>query len=85
MLLQVNRFNAEAVPALSDPQWASATVGDYVARRGYGRDFLEHYLIPMSGAVWSTPPDRMLEFPVRTLIQFFQNHGTERRYIQPPV
>lgn len=27
MLLQVNRFNAEAVAALSDPQWASITVG----------------------------------------------------------
>lgn len=84
MLLQVNRFNAEAVPALSDPQWASATVGDYVARRGYGRDFLEHYLIPMSGAVWSTPPDRMLEFPVRTLIQFFQNHGFLGLHTQHP-
>ncbi len=84
MLLQVNRFNAEAVPALSDPQWATVTVGDYVARRGYGRDFLEHYLIPMSGAVWSTPPDRMLEFPARTLIQFFHNHGFLGLHTQHP-
>jgi predicted NAD/FAD-binding protein len=84
MLLQVNRFNAEAVAALSDPQWASITVGDYVERRGYGRDFLEHYLIPMSGAVWSTPPDRMLEFPARTLIQFFHNHGFLGLHTQHP-
>lgn len=84
MLLQVNRFNAEAVPALSDPRWASVTVGEYVSQRGYGRDFLEYYLIPMSGAVWSTPPDRMLEFPARTLIQFFHNHGFLGLHTQHP-
>ena len=84
MLMQVNRFNAEAVPALSDPRWASVTVGDYVEQRGYGRDFLEYYLIPMSGAVWSTPRDRMLEFPARTLIQFFHNHGFLGLHTQHP-
>jgi len=84
MLLQVNRFNAEAVPALSDPRWATVTVGDYVRQRGYGDDFLEYYLIPMSGAVWSTPPDRMVEFPARTLIQFFHNHGFLGLHTQHP-
>ena len=33
------------------------------------------YLIPMSSAVWSTPMEKMLEFPVVTLIRFFKNHG----------
>ena len=84
MLMQVNRFNAEAVPALSDPRWASVTVGEYVEQRGYGPDFLEYYLIPMSGAVWSTPRDRMLEFPARTLIQFFHNHGFLGLHTQHP-
>jgi uncharacterized protein len=43
--------------------------------RGYGGDFLDLYLVQMSGAVWSTPPDRMLGFPARTLLRFFHNHG----------
>ncbi len=75
MLQQTNRFNEEAVPALDDPQWAGVTLGDYVRRRGYGDDFLNWYLVPMSGAVWSTPPDLMLEFPATTLLRFFHNHG----------
>jgi predicted NAD/FAD-binding protein len=33
------------------------------------------YLIPMSSAVWSTPMDKMLDFPAQTLIRFFYNHG----------
>ena len=38
-------------------------------------DMLWKYLIPMSAAVWSTPMDKMLEFPVKTLVRFFYNHG----------
>jgi predicted NAD/FAD-binding protein len=75
MLLTIARFNREAVEALSDPAWAGLTLGDYVSRRGYSDDFLSFYLVPMSSAVWSTPPDKMLAFPVTTLLRFFHNHG----------
>jgi predicted NAD/FAD-binding protein len=75
MLLQIDRFNREAVAALDDPAWAGVTLSDYVRRRGYGDDFLQLYLVPMSSAVWSTPPDRMLAFPATTLLRFFHNHG----------
>lgn len=75
MLRQVDRFNREAVAALEDPAVDTQTLADYVAHRGYGRDFLDLYLVPMSSAVWSTPPDKMLRFPARTLLRFFHNHG----------
>jgi predicted NAD/FAD-binding protein len=75
MLWQVDRFNREARAALDDPAIESLTLADYVRARGYGRDFLDLYLVPMSSAVWSTPPDRMLAFPARTLLRFFHNHG----------
>jgi len=75
MLLAVDRFNREAVAALDDPAWAGVTLGDYVRRRGYGGDFIDLYLGPMSSAVWSTPPDKMLAFPATTLLRFFHNHG----------
>ena len=75
MLFAVDRFNREAVAALSDPAWTGVTLGDYVRRRGYGDDFFNLYLVPMSSAVWSTPPDKMLGFPAATLLRFFHNHG----------
>lgn len=84
MLWQVRRFNEEAVEALSDPRWAGVSLGDYVAARGYGPDFLDLYLVPMSAAVWSTPRDKMLEFPATTLIRFFHNHGFLGLHTQHP-
>ena len=74
-LSQLNRFNREAVAALDEEEWQALTLEEYVNRRGYGQDFLERYLVPMSSAVWSTPPEKMLNFPAVTLLRFWHNHG----------
>ena len=83
MLAAVSRFNREAIAslALSESNGPEAsllqneTLGDYVQRRGYGEDFFNLYLVPMSSAVWSTPPELMLGFPATSLLRFFHNHG----------
>lgn len=75
MLAAVNRFNREALAALDDPATARISLGDYVRLRRYGDDFYQLYLVPMSSAVWSTPPDKMFSFPAATLLRFFFNHG----------
>ena len=75
LLLKINRFNSEAVAALDDPTLARMTLREYAAARDYGDDFLNLYIIPMGSAVWSTPPELMLEFPALSLIRFWHNHG----------
>ncbi|BET68508.1 FAD-dependent oxidoreductase [Opitutales bacterium ASA1] len=75
MLRAIDRFNREAVAALDDPATGRETLAEYVGRRDYGDDFLRLYLVPMSSAVWSTPPEQMLKFPATTLLRFFHNHG----------
>ena len=75
MLSKIARFNEEAAAVLDDPMFQEHTLGRFVQEQGYGRDFLDQYLVPMASAVWSTPPDLMMEFPVVTLIRFFHNHG----------
>ena len=75
MLLSINRFNDEAPEILDDPDYDGVSILDFVEERGFGKDFFLKYLVPMSGAVWSTPPKKMGEFPAKTLIRFFYNHG----------
>jgi predicted NAD/FAD-binding protein len=75
LLRAINRFNRDALAALEDPESRDLTLGDYVRRHGYGEDFFNLYLVPMSSAVWSTPPELMLAFPATTLLRFFHNHG----------
>src|SRR6185436_10611274 len=47
MLMAINRFNQEAVPALDDPRFADLTLREYVDARGYGDDMFNLYLAPM--------------------------------------
>ena len=75
MLIQINRFNSEAVSALEAVDSVDITLREYVKQRHYGDDFLNLYLVPMAGAVWSSSPERMLEFPASTLLRFWHNHG----------
>jgi predicted NAD/FAD-binding protein len=84
MVMQINRFNQEAIEALTAPPFQHYTLGEYVRARNYGDDFLNFYLVPMSSAVWSTPPELMLEFPAVTLLRFFHNHGFLGLHTQHP-
>ncbi len=84
LLSEIGRFNRTALEVLGDPRFAGMTLAQYARQRGYSADFLNFYLVPMSSAVWSTPPDVMLEFPVATLVQFFKNHGFLGLYTQHP-
>ncbi len=75
MLLEMSRFNQESLEVLEGEKYLSYSLKDYVRGKGYSDNFFYKFLVPISSAVWSTPPDLMLEFPAVTLVRFFKNHG----------
>jgi predicted NAD/FAD-binding protein len=75
LLSEILRFNREAPRLLRSPEAASMTLGEFLAAGRYSQVFIDRYLIPMGGAVWSMAPDAMPGFPALTLIRFMQNHG----------
>jgi predicted NAD/FAD-binding protein len=74
MLRDILRFNREA-PAVLDTADHSTTLMDYLQRRGYGRAFVENYVIPMGAAIWSAEPRLIEIMPVQYFVRFFKNHG----------
>jgi len=75
LLLQIQRFYREAEEVLSDDTFSEYSIGDYIASRKYSTEFVQQYMVPMGSALWSTPPDTTLQYPVRTLVNFLKNHG----------
>jgi uncharacterized protein len=75
LVWEILRFFRDARQGLDSPADLECTVREFARRYRLGNDFLELYLLPMSSAVWSTDPSRMLDFPALSLIRFFQNHG----------
>lgn len=74
MLMDILRFNREA-PALLDNPSNPITLGDYLDRNGYSKEFAEHYIVPMGAAIWSATPGGMRAVPAVFFIRFFSNHG----------
>ena len=73
MVRDLLRFYREA-PALLASTDAGPSLGDYLARRGYGRAFRDLHLVPMASALWSAPAATVLEFPARYLAEFMAHH-----------
>lgn len=74
MIGDILRFNREA-PRLLEGVDDDLELGDYLARAAYSPAFIEHYIVPMGAAIWSTDPQAMLSFPARNFVEFFANHG----------
>lgn len=74
MLRDILRFNREA-PSLLLGEDPAITLHEYLTREGYGREFIERYMIPMAAAIWSAKPDVMGSIPARYFVRFFKNHG----------
>ena len=74
MIKDILRFNKEA-PALLNEAEADMPFGEYLKSNHYGKNFIQHYVIPMGSAIWSASPEQMFAFPAKFFIRFFHNHG----------
>lgn len=72
MLRDLMRFKSKAAVAAQAPEM---TVIDLIMALRLGKWFQNYYLLPLSGAIWSTPLDEIMKFPAQALIRFFHNHG----------
>ena len=74
-LLQLNRFNKTCIEVMEDERYHQMSIFAYLRRKGYHEDLLHWYILPMSSALWSTPPETTAKFPALALVRFFKNHG----------
>jgi predicted NAD/FAD-binding protein len=73
MIKDILRFNRRAPELLRSD--GAESLGEYLRRESYSRYFVDHYIIPMGAAIWSSRPIDMLHFPARFFVEFFANHG----------
>ena len=72
MVWDINRFNTIGLTVADDE---SLTIGQFLQKLKTGDWFRDYYLLPLSGAIWSTPTEKILDFPAYAMLQFFKNHA----------
>ncbi|MFB1016918.1 MAG: FAD-dependent oxidoreductase [Burkholderiaceae bacterium] len=75
MLFDTMRFNKLANRMVGQPLDTSQSLGDFLTVHHFSKPFIDWYLLPMLGSIWSCPTQQMLAFPIATLVQFCHNHG----------
>lgn len=68
------KFNDLAREELLAGKIDDVSLGSWLRKQGFDQDFLDNYILPMGGAIWSTPEAEMLDYPARSFFQFFENH-----------
>jgi predicted NAD/FAD-binding protein len=74
LMLEIVRFMRSGASAVRDDE----SLAQFVARNRYSRAFRDHFLLPLTAALWSTAPDATLDFPAAHAVRFFENHGMLR-------
>jgi predicted NAD/FAD-binding protein len=72
MLADIDRFRRMAGDL--DPQ-PGETIGNFVRRHRFGDGFVEDYLFPMTGAIWSAANSTIAVYPAASILTFMGNHG----------
>lgn len=89
-------FNDLVRAELAAGMIGEVSLGSWLDRHGFDDRFRENYILPMAGAIWSTPERGVLDFPATSFFQFFDNHrlmhserpqwrtvtGGSRRYVE---
>jgi hypothetical protein len=72
MIRDLMRFNANAESIATD---STLTLGQLMDQMAMGQWFRDYYITPISGAIWSTPKEEIMDFPAQALVSFFRNHA----------
>jgi len=73
MIADIMRFNRSADKLLASPP--DKSMGEFLDENGFSGPMVEDYLLPMAGAIWSSEPGMMRQFPASQFGRFFMNHG----------
>lgn len=75
MLIDILDLNKNAASLVDyyekNPQ---LTLNDLFLKQNYSKALKDLYVVPMAAAIWSTPAEKILNFPAGTFLRFCLNH-----------
>jgi predicted NAD/FAD-binding protein len=74
MLADIARFYTHAASMLDSPDIAGMTLGEFLKRHAYSDALVDHHILPMCAAIWSSSTEQIRAFPMQAFVRFFSSH-----------
>tara|TARA_Y100000996_G_scaffold406968_1_gene384003 strand:- start:2344 stop:3594 length:1251 start_codon:yes stop_codon:yes gene_type:complete len=55
--------------------YKNITLGEFFEKKKLSNYFINYHIIPMASAIWSMPPNKVKQMPLKFFVIFFKNHG----------
>jgi predicted NAD/FAD-binding protein len=75
MFREIRRFYKTSNQLLKSNQNLDYTTNKFLIKYEFNQIFINEHFLPMCGAIWSIPFERVLNIPISTILIFFKNHG----------
>lgn len=76
LIFEIVRFNKLSKQYYHQQDFSgNETLGEFLDRNGFSDHFSQHYILPMTAAIWSTSLTQARAFPLAFFVQFFFHHG----------
>lgn len=69
------RFYRHAEALIGSPEIEGVSLGAFVDRHGYSPMMIEHHILPMCAAIWSSSANDIRAFPMQAFVRFFSSHN----------
>jgi predicted NAD/FAD-binding protein len=76
------RFKNNAITFL-DQTSKQQTLGEFLTSNKFSQAFIKYYILPMGAAIWSSSIEQINDYPARSFLTFFQNHGLLNLKVRP--
>ncbi|MEM8843859.1 MAG: FAD-dependent oxidoreductase [Pseudomonadota bacterium] len=70
----VIRFNKIAKRLLAEDKLV-LSLGEFLDEYKFSQAFINYYILPMGAAIWSTSLTDIRDYPAKSFLSFFNNHG----------
>jgi predicted NAD/FAD-binding protein len=74
-IFEIKRFLLQTRQDYYEDRLEDLTLGEYINKLNYSDHLIHKFAIPWAAAIWSSTDLKMLEFPMKTFAQFYENHG----------
>jgi len=74
IFFDIVRFKKLALTYLNQEQ-TNLTLGEFLNKHHFNAVFKKYYILPMGAAIWSSNTGQIEDYPAKSFLTFFKNHG----------